>query len=581
MSDPLQDELQAAVGNAYQIERELEGGGMSRVFVASERALARKVVIKVLPPDLAAGVNRERFQREIHLAAQLQHPHIVPLLSAGEDGRLLWYVMPYIDGESLRTALERRGRLPVREVLRILTDVTEVLAFAHSRGVIHRDIKPGNVLMQGTHALVTDFGVAKALSAALSRGPGTTSGMAIGTPSYMAPEQLAGDPKADHRADIYAVGLLGYELLSGQSPFGGLSPRETMANQLTRTPPSLEKLNPDVPVRLARIVARSLEKDPEQRYASAEAMLHALEGVGLRATGDWRRVKSTRVWGIAALATVAAFAVYALSPVARRPSPVAPDSSPVARSPSPTSDSAVSLVVAPAPLQLTREDSLAIARAVEGRRSSAGSPSWSQTQIDSLKVQLERAMAESLGRVMAELREQERGPERGYEVRKFEFSTPGRPPAAARPATEPRLPDTMEPRGPPVAIVFPLRFHGAADPAFFKSLAPVRDSLLAIVRRATGLEVIDLDSLSRASRERGAEVALTLRNSVQVMGSYELQADSAVLRVLVRPPGWPVRSRTLQIESAVVPKAQPMAALESVASKLDYMIRQMKERREP
>ena len=169
MSDPLREELEAAVGGAYTIERELEGGGMSRVFVASERALSRKVVIKVLPPDLAAGVNRERFQREIHLAAQLQHPHIVPLLAAGEDGRLLWYIMPYIDGESLRTAIDRRGRLPVREVLRIIIDVTEALAFAHSRGVIHRDIKPGNVLMQGSHALVTDFGVAKALSAALAQ----------------------------------------------------------------------------------------------------------------------------------------------------------------------------------------------------------------------------------------------------------------------------------------------------------------------------------------------------------------------------------------------------------------------------
>jgi len=160
MTDSLREDLEAAIGDSYAIERELEGGGMSRVFVASERALSRKVVIKVLPPDLAAGVNRERFQREIHLAAQLQHPHIVPLLAAGEEGRLLWYIMPYIDGESLRTAIDRRGRLPVRDVLRILTDVAEALAFAHGRGVIHRDIKPGNIMISNEGEVkILDFGL--------------------------------------------------------------------------------------------------------------------------------------------------------------------------------------------------------------------------------------------------------------------------------------------------------------------------------------------------------------------------------------------------------------------------------------
>src|SRR5687767_6580972 len=168
-------------------------------------ALGRKVVVKVLPPDLAAGVNRERFRREIHLAAQLQHPHIVPLLTAGEDGDLLYYTMPYVSGESLRARLEEKGRLSVRDVVRILTDVVDALAYAHAHGVMHRDIKPGNVLTQRSHALVTDFGVAKALSAALPLAGSTTSGMAIGTPAYMAPEQLAADPAADHRVDIYAV----------------------------------------------------------------------------------------------------------------------------------------------------------------------------------------------------------------------------------------------------------------------------------------------------------------------------------------------------------------------------------------
>lgn len=575
MTDSLRDELESAVGSAYAIERELEGGGMSRVFVATERALGRKVVIKVLPPDLAAGVNRVRFQREIHLAAQLQHPHIVPLLSAGEEGRLLWYIMPYIDGESLRAAIDRRGRLPVRDVLRILSDVTEALAFAHGRGVIHRDIKPGNVLMQGTHALVTDFGVAKALSAALPRGSGTTSGMAIGTPSYMAPEQLAADPSADHRADIYAVGLLAYELLSGRAPFGGLSPRETMASQLTRRPTPLEKLNPDVPTPLARIIMRTLEKEPDKRYGDASALLHALEDVGLGATGHGRRGAKARVWGAAALATVAAFAAWALSLSTRDQAPVATDSSPVAPDPSPLRDSAVTVTVTPAPLRLTREDSLAIARAVEGRRSNAGSPSWSQSQIDSLKVQLERAMAESIAKVVAELREPSPR-DQGYQVRRFEFTTPGSLLERGRP------PEPIPvPSGKPVAIVFPIRLDGAQDPALYRALGVARDSLLRIVQRSTGLDVIDVDSLSRMSRERGAEVAVTLRHSVQVMGQYEVRADSALLRVMIRPPGWPVRGRPVSVESVIVPKDQPMTAVESVAAKVDHLIRQMRERREP
>jgi serine/threonine protein kinase len=196
------EHLQEALGANYQLERELAGGGMSRVFVAVDRQLGRKVVVKVLPPELAAGVNRERFRREIQVAAQLQHPHIVPLLSAGEQGDLLWYTMPYIEGESLRAAVERKKQFSVREVIRILHDVVDALAFAHERGVIHRDIKPANILTQGSHALVTDFGVAKAISAALPLSGVTSAGIAIGTPAYMAPEQLAGDASADHRMDI-------------------------------------------------------------------------------------------------------------------------------------------------------------------------------------------------------------------------------------------------------------------------------------------------------------------------------------------------------------------------------------------
>jgi hypothetical protein len=275
------EHLQEALGTGYELERELLGGGMSRVFVAKDRSLGRTIVVKVVPPDLAAGVNRDRFRREIQLAAQLQHPHIVPLLSAGEHGELLWYTMPYIDGESLRAAIERKKQFSVRDVLRILHDVVDALAHAHKRGVVHRDIKPANILTQGSHALVTDFGVAKALSAALPGAGVTTAGMAIGTPSYMAPEQLAGDPSADHRIDLYAVGLLAYELLTGESPFMGPSPRETMAAQLTRDPKPLHEVNPSVPAGLSSLIMRLLAKDPDQRPATADAVLDEMDSMTL------------------------------------------------------------------------------------------------------------------------------------------------------------------------------------------------------------------------------------------------------------------------------------------------------------
>ena len=193
--------------------------------------------------------------------------------------------MPFIEGESLRAAIARRGRLPVREVVRILHDVVEALAYAHGRGVVHRDIKPGNILTIGSHALVTDFGVAKALSAAMPVSGMTSAGMAIGTPAYMAPEQLAADPAADHRIDIYAVGLLAYELLSGHSPFVGTSPQATMAAQLTRVPDPLDTLRDDVPPALAAVIMRCLEKLPENRPQTANALLDELDGVSTPAGG--------------------------------------------------------------------------------------------------------------------------------------------------------------------------------------------------------------------------------------------------------------------------------------------------------
>jgi hypothetical protein len=295
VTDKLLDDLKAALGDAYLIERELTGGGMSRVFVAREHALGREVVIKVLPPELAAGINRERFRREIQLAARISHPYIVPLHHAGEAGELLWFTMPYIAGESLRTRLEKHGPLPVREAVQLLRDVVEALSYAHSRGVIHRDIKPANILSDGAHALVTDFGVAKALGASLPlQGVAghTTSGMAIGTPAYMAPEQLAADPSADHRVDIYAVGLLAYELLAGASPFAAPSPTATMTAQLTRVPQSLSLIRPDVPGPLAQLVDRCLAKQADDRPADAQAVLAELDHISGAMAADAHRVTS-------------------------------------------------------------------------------------------------------------------------------------------------------------------------------------------------------------------------------------------------------------------------------------------------
>jgi len=273
-------QLQAALAPSYTLERELTGGGMSRVFVATDTTLGRKVVIKVLPPELAAGVNHERFRREIQVAAQLQHPHIVPLLSAGEQHTLIWYTMPYIHGLSLREALARGDRFAVKDVVRILHEVAEALEYAHGMGVIHRDIKPGNVLMQGSHALVTDFGVSKAISAAMPQSGYTSAGMAIGTPAYMAPEQIAADPAADHRMDLYALGLLGYELLTGKVPFKEASPQQTMAAQLTREPEPVERSRPDVPVALRALLSRLLQKAPADRPASASEVVAALDAIG-------------------------------------------------------------------------------------------------------------------------------------------------------------------------------------------------------------------------------------------------------------------------------------------------------------
>lgn len=283
----VRDQLQSALGAAYTIERELGGGGMSRVFVAIEQALGRRVVVKILAPELAAGISAERFKREIQLAAQLQHPQIVPVLAAGEAAGMPFYTMPFVEGESLRTRLRRDGALPIRDTVRILSDVAKALEYAHERGIVHRDIKPDNVLISRSSAAVTDFGIAKALAASKVQGPSPSSGgtltligTSLGTPTYMAPEQAAGDPNTDHRADIYALGCMAYELLAGQPPFHGLSPHQLFAAHIAERPASLASRQPNVPPPLAALVMRCLEKDPAARPQTADEVLEALESVG-------------------------------------------------------------------------------------------------------------------------------------------------------------------------------------------------------------------------------------------------------------------------------------------------------------
>ena len=277
--EELSGRLQAALGAAYRVERELGGGGMSRVFLAEETRLARRVVVKVLPPELAAEISVDRFNREIQLSASLQHPHIVPLLAAGGAADVLYYTMPFVEGEALRTRLAREGALPVRDAVRILKDVADALAYAHARGIVHRDIKPDNVLLSGNHAVVADFGVAKAVSQAKGQSGLTSVGVALGTPAYMAPEQAAGDPNIDHRADIYALGAMAYEMLTGRPPFTGLSPHQMLAAHITEPVAPITDARPSLPPALAEVVMRSLEKNPPDRPQTAAEVYQVLESL--------------------------------------------------------------------------------------------------------------------------------------------------------------------------------------------------------------------------------------------------------------------------------------------------------------
>jgi tetratricopeptide (TPR) repeat protein/tRNA A-37 threonylcarbamoyl transferase component Bud32 len=290
-NESLREHLDRSLGQSYRIEHELSGGGMSRVFVAEERALGRRVVVKVLAPELAHELSGDRFAREIRLLARLQHPNIVPVLTAGDADGVSWYAMPFIEGESLRARLARLPdgeRLPLPQALGVLRDVARALDYAHSHDVVHRDIKPDNVLLGYDAAVVADFGVAKAMAAARTHGAESTTltrgGMALGTPAYMSPEQAAGDPMADHRADIYAWGILAYELFAGVHPFAGRRTVQALVTaHLTEHPRPLGEAAPLVPATLSALVTRCLAKDPAARPGSGRELVDALTAA---ASGD-------------------------------------------------------------------------------------------------------------------------------------------------------------------------------------------------------------------------------------------------------------------------------------------------------
>ena len=314
---------------------------MSRVFVAHDRALGRDVVVKVLPPDMAAAVSIQRFNREIQLAARLQHPHIVPLHATGEISGLPYFTMPFVEGDSLRGHLTRQGELPLPECVRILRDVATALAYAHRHGVVHRDIKPENVLLTSGSAVVTDFGVGKALSASTT-GVGadtlTTRGVAIGTPAYMSPEQAAADPNIDHRSDIYSWGVLAYEMIAGQPPFAGRSPGALIASQIAEAPEPIERKRPTVPHALAGLVMRCLAKRPADRPQRAEELVNLLDALlatglssGAVAAGRKTAWRKAQPWvGVAAgVSAVLLAAAVLLAPKIELGAPGATESQPV------------------------------------------------------------------------------------------------------------------------------------------------------------------------------------------------------------------------------------------------------------
>lgn len=322
--DALPRNLVEALADRYRVDSLIGAGGMGAVYRATDLRHGRRVALKVLRPDLASAIGADRFLREIQLVARLHHPHILALYDSGDADGHLYFVMPQVEGESLRQRLERERRLPVQEAVRILRDVVDGLGAAHRAGVVHRDIKPDNILLEGRHALLADFGLAKRMLATNS-GALTSAGLAIGTPRYMAPEQAAGSTEADERTDLYALGVVAYEMLAGVPPVDGPTAEQIMARQVTATPVPLGEQVPETPAALADIVMRCLEKDPAKRPRSAEAVLGVLEGLATPSGGKtptsarlravrlgsrWRWLLAAALGLVVAAAVVLAVAAY-------------------------------------------------------------------------------------------------------------------------------------------------------------------------------------------------------------------------------------------------------------------------------
>jgi eukaryotic-like serine/threonine-protein kinase len=306
LSDTLISRLRTALGDRYTLQHELGAGAMATVFLARDMRHERDVAVKVLRPELMSVQVARRFLTEVRIAASLQHPHVLSLLDSGVADGLLYFVMPYVAGGTLRTRLTRDGPLPLREATRLVRQVADALHHAHARGVVHRDIKPENILMQDGHAVVADFGIALATQppdgARL-----TPNGLSVGTPQYMSPEQAAGDVSVDARSDVYALGAVAYELMSGEPPFGGQSAPQVLARVLTETPRAITMMRPNVPRAVDAVIQRALAKLPADRWqttqefgaALAEALAAALATARFRAS-----LRRCRWWAGVALMVI-------------------------------------------------------------------------------------------------------------------------------------------------------------------------------------------------------------------------------------------------------------------------------------
>ena len=308
--------LAAALADRYRIERELGQGGMATVYLAEDLRHRRRVAIKVVHPELSAVIGSERFLKEIELTANLQHPNILPLFDSGSANGQLFYVMPFVEGESLRDRIRREKQLPIEDSLSISKEVASALDYAHRHGVIHRDIKPENILLHDGRAVVADFGIALAMQQA-NGGRMTQTGMSLGTPSYMSPEQAMGDREIGPRSDVYALGAVTYEMLTGEAPFTGPTAQSIVAKVMTEEPASIILRRKTVPSTVEQAVLTALQKLPADRWGSAKEFSDALDGKGTESTRLMRPARPVRPGSSSALRALGA--LCALSALAAMP----------------------------------------------------------------------------------------------------------------------------------------------------------------------------------------------------------------------------------------------------------------------